>query len=84
MAAILNVQGTSHNGRHDYTAHIDHCGHEEMFRMLFWVSLLLTISVLLYAEMIQMWLGFAMPTASAGRLLPVPGNPEKTNQTLIY
>jgi P-type Cu2+ transporter len=32
-----------------------------MFRRRFWVSLLLSIPVLLYSEMIQHWLGFTMP-----------------------
>jgi Cu2+-exporting ATPase len=42
-------------------AHTDHRGHEQMFRRRFWVSLILSIPVLLYSEMIQMWLGFTMP-----------------------
>ncbi len=49
-----------------HTAHrghgVDHTGHEVMFRNRFWVSLLLSIPVLLYSEMLQMWLGFSMPT----------------------
>jgi P-type Cu2+ transporter len=36
----------------------DHTGHEQMFRVRFWWSLLLSIPVLLYSGMIQMWLGF--------------------------
>jgi Cu2+-exporting ATPase len=32
-----------------------------MFRNRFWVSLLLSIPVLLYSTMIQHWLGFTMP-----------------------
>lgn len=45
-------------------AHTDHTGHEEMFRRKFWVSLLLSIPVLLYSPSLQMWLGFTMPTFS--------------------
>ncbi|MAT97068.1 MAG: copper-translocating P-type ATPase [Anaerolineaceae bacterium] len=44
-----------------HTAHTDHSGHEEMFRRRFWVSLGLSVPVLLYSEMLQMWLGFNMP-----------------------
>jgi Cu2+-exporting ATPase len=44
-----------------HAAHTDHTGHEEMFRRRFWVSLLLSIPVLLYSHMIQEWLGFMMP-----------------------
>lgn len=40
----------------------DHSGHETMFRNRFWVSLLLSIPVLLYSPSIQAWLGFTMPT----------------------
>ncbi len=39
----------------------DHTGHEQMFRVRFWWSLLLSIPVLLYSGMIQMWLGFTPP-----------------------
>ena len=42
-------------------AHIDHSGHEQMFRNRFWVSLILSIPVLLFSPMIQKWLGFTVP-----------------------
>ena len=32
-----------------------------MFRSRFWMSLLLSVPVVLYSHMIQMWLGFSMP-----------------------
>jgi len=38
-----------------------------MFRNRFWVSLVLTIPVLLYSETIQGWLGFTMPTFSGSQ-----------------
>jgi P-type Cu2+ transporter len=41
--------------------HIDHTGHEDLFRRRFWVSLLLSIPVLLYSPMLQDWLNFSMP-----------------------
>ncbi len=47
-----------HAGRTD---HVDHGGHEQMFRRRFWFSLVLTIPVLLFSPMIQEWLGFSMP-----------------------
>ena len=43
------------------TEHIDHSGHEDLFRRRFWVSLALSIPVLLYSSMIQTWLGFSVP-----------------------
>ena len=50
------------DGHGDGHAHADHSGHEEMFRRRFWVSLVLSIPVLLYAPMLQEWFGFSMPT----------------------
>jgi len=41
---------------------VDHTGHEQMFRQRFWVSLILSIPVLLYSPSIQGWLNFSMPT----------------------
>jgi Cu2+-exporting ATPase len=38
-----------------------------MFRQRFWVSLLLSIPVLLYTPMLQMWLGFQMPEFAGSR-----------------
>ncbi len=51
-----------HGGHEGHGAHADHTGHEEMFRQRFWVSLVLTIPVLLYSPMLQEWFGFSMPT----------------------
>jgi|SRR5688572_7847568 len=45
----------------EHAQHVDHSGHEYMFRKRFWVSLLLSIPVLLYTPMLQMWFGFMMP-----------------------
>lgn len=54
-AMHVSTQGGAH------AAHTDHTGHEDIFRRRFWVSLLLSIPVLLYTPMLQMWLGFKMP-----------------------
>jgi Cu2+-exporting ATPase len=43
-------------------AHTDHTGHEQMFRQKFWVSLLLSIPVLIFSPTIQSWLGFSLPS----------------------
>ena len=48
----------------------DHSGHEQMFRVRFWWSLLLSIPVLLYSEMIQMWLGFSPPVFPLSEWIP--------------
>ena len=54
-----------HNGGHDEGGHdghgVDHSGHEGMFRRRFFVSLVLSIPVLLYSEGLQTILGFSTP-----------------------
>mgnify|MGYP003455330185 FL=1 len=52
---------STHQTQGEHAGHVDHTGHEEMFRKRFWVSLLLSIPVLLYTPMLQMWFGFEMP-----------------------
>src|SRR6266498_2067 len=58
----------------DHSAHAghgtDHTGHEQMFRVRFWWSLLLSIPILLYSGMIQMWLGFTPPAFTFSQWIP--------------
>ncbi len=49
-----------HNQENHQHQH-DHSGHEIMFRNRFWVSLILSLPVLLYSPTIQEWLNFSMP-----------------------
>lgn len=56
-----NAHGVHSGHGQDHAGHIDHSGHEEMFRRRFWVSLVLSIPVLLYTPMLQEWFGFQMP-----------------------
>lgn len=64
-----------HNGhsasgaQEDHAAHVDHTGHEDMFRKRFWVSLVLSIPVLLYSPMVQSWFGFTMPAFPGSQLI---------------
>src|ERR671925_583340 len=66
------IHGSAHAGhatdaRHAAHAavqaeHDGHAGHSEaMFRRPFWISLLLTIPVLIYAELFQELLGYTAP-----------------------
>jgi len=50
------VEHAEHAGGH--AAHVDHTGHEAMFRRRFWICLILTIPVLLFSPLIQEWFGF--------------------------
>ena len=53
-----------HDGEH--AGYADHTGHEEMFRRRFWVSLALSIPVLIYSPSVQDWFNFTAP--------PFPGS----------
>ena len=60
---------TGHDG---HAGHVDHSGHEQMFRKRFWVSLVLTIPVLLFSQSVQKWLGFRMPEfAGSDWIVPI-------------
>ena len=64
-------QGTTHGGHSAHAAHgTDHTGHEQLFRVRFWWCLLLSIPVLLYSGMIQMWLGFTPPAFPFSEWIP--------------
>ena len=57
-------------GGHDgenHRGHVDHSGHEEMFRRRFWINLILTIPVLLFSPFIQETFGFRMPAFPGSR-----------------
>ena len=72
MAAGGDAEHFAHAGHGTaggHEAHVDHTGHEEMFRRRFWISLLLSIPVLLYSPMIQEWLGFTMPAFPGGNFI---------------
>jgi Cu2+-exporting ATPase len=62
-------QPPAEHGGHggDHGAHVDHTGHETMFRRRFWVSLVLTVPVLLFSPMLQDWFGFSMPDFTGDR-----------------
>lgn len=57
--------GSMHAG-HDETrdhkkGHIDHTGHEDMFRRKFWVSLILSIPVLVFSHTVSGFFGYTIP-----------------------
>jgi len=71
MAAGAHT-GMGHGG---HGGHDKHAGHDpEAFRRKFWLSLILTIPVVLYSEMVQDWLNFSMPEFAGSDLIaPVLG-----------
>jgi P-type Cu2+ transporter len=48
-----------------HRAHLDHVGHEQLFRQRFWVCLVLSIPVLVLSPAIQEWLHFSIPVFPA-------------------
>src|SRR5215212_9977431 len=62
-------------GHDTHAGHDKHAGHSvEMFRSRFWISLLLSIPVVLYSPMVQEWLHFSMPAFPGSELVsPVLG-----------
>ena len=59
-----------HNHGHDDHSDDMHEGHAELMRNRFWLSLLLTVPVLLYSETIQGWFGFSMPRFPGSEWIP--------------
>ncbi|GAP15680.1 ATPase, P-type (transporting), HAD superfamily, subfamily IC [Longilinea arvoryzae] len=69
LAAGQNIGHADHG-----EAHADHTGHEQMFRRRFWVSLVLSLPVILYSSGLQMMLGLSLPAFPGSRwLAPVFG-----------
>ncbi len=42
-----------HSGHQSHSEHADHSGHERMFKSRFWISLALSIPVIVFSPMIQ-------------------------------
>ena len=50
-------------------AHVDHTGHEEMFRRRFWVSLILSIPVLVFSQTVSGFFGYTLPDFPGANLI---------------
>src|ERR687897_675961 len=58
----MDHQHHAGHGEHGgHGAHGGHGDHAAQFRDRFWLSLLLTIPIVIYSEMVQEWLGFTPP-----------------------
>ena len=61
-----------HDRHAGHAGHDKHAGHSvNMFRDRFWVSLALTIPVIIYSTMIQHWLGFTPPAFPGSAYVPL-------------
>ncbi len=65
---------TGHAGHESHGSHADHSDHSahspDMFRQRFWLSLLLTIPVLIYSHHIQQWFNFYPPHFTGSTYIP--------------
>jgi Cu2+-exporting ATPase len=63
-----------HSAHQDHGGHGAHGDHAAMFRRRFWVTLVLTLPIVAYSEMVQEWLGFRAPDFPGSDLVaPVLG-----------
>jgi Cu2+-exporting ATPase len=69
------VHGQPHPGHGDHEGHDEHAGHDpEMFRRRFWLSLLLTIPLVVTSEMVMDWFGYELDFTGMSWLGPVLGS----------
>lgn len=69
----MHDQHVHHHDEHHEKVHNHdkHAGHSvKMFKDKFWISLLLTIPVVIYSEMVQHWFGFMPPTFFGSQYIP--------------
>ena len=58
-------------GHEEHAAHDKHAGHSvAMFRDRFWLSVLLSVPVLIWSEMVQEWLGYTAPSFTLSDRIP--------------
>ena len=76
-AEQADLQHAEHGGHSNHAAHAghgDHGDHAAMFRSRFWVALVLTVPILVWAESLQHWLGYTAPVFPGSDLIaPVLG-----------
>jgi P-type Cu2+ transporter len=59
--ATAEPQRGGHDQHAGHAGHAGHGDHAAQFRDRFWLSLALTVPVIVYSEMVQEWLGFTPP-----------------------
>lgn len=67
--AAMEMDHSGHGGHGS-----GHMGHAEIYRQRFWLSLLLSIPVVLFSEMVQDWFNYSLPEFSGDQLVgPIIG-----------
>jgi Cu2+-exporting ATPase len=56
-----HAEPDEHGGHGGHAGHGGHGDHAAQFRDRFWLSLILSVPVVVYSEMVQEWLGFTPP-----------------------
>lgn len=65
------MHAQNHHSHQEHSQHDKHAGHSpDMFKKRFWISLILTVPIILYSHMIQEWLNFTMPEFSGSNWIP--------------
>ena len=65
----------AHAGHHEHGGHDKHAGHDpEMFRRRFWLSLVLTMPLVVTSEMVMDWFGYSLDFYGMKTLAPVLGS----------
>lgn len=65
------MEHSPHAHHTDHNEHDKHAGHSvAMFKDKFWITLLLTIPVVVYSEMIQHWFNFTPPSFIGSEYIP--------------
>lgn len=59
-----------HGGHGGHDGHGDHAAHAQIYRDRFWITLILTIPLVLLSEMIQDWFGYSVPDFPGDALVP--------------
>ena len=70
QGAHRDAGDSGHNAHEETKKHVDHSGHEQMFRTRFYWSLLLSIPVLIYSPMLQRFLNFTAPDFPGSTWIP--------------
>jgi Cu2+-exporting ATPase len=66
----LHHEAEQDAGHHEhYARHVDHAGHERIFRNRFWICLVLSVPVLLYSPALKDWLGLRAPSFPGSELI---------------
>jgi Cu2+-exporting ATPase len=70
-----HTEHDEHSGHGEHGGHDKHAGHDpEMFRRRFWLSLALTIPLVITSEMVMDWFGYSLDFYGMKTLAPVLGS----------